>query len=408
MRQFAGLLILVALIVGIGAAIASNQATQPTVQGGIPGVSVTEPTQDPSNAVADTSNDSSVDTAPILPVIPSGGQQPTPEVPVIDGPTPRSLFALDIDNSQSAETADANNGNGGIPSGWNPPPQEVPIARHPNDHYWFVRPVGPSDNNFGLVYYPYGSNGPNNDLRVHHGIDLSNPIGVQIFAGGSGTVIMAGKGFTNEFETITSYGETVVVEHDFGYQGQKLYTLYAHMSAVLVQKGDHVEAGDVVGLIGNTGQVTGPHVHFEVRVGVNRYATVRNPNLWIAPYVGTGVIAGRAADENDEFVYDAPVSILDPDSGELIYETTTYAAPSVSSDEKWRENFVVPDVPAGNYLITIRGPGLVWAGTVDVLPGMTNWVHLERSEVSIVIPDVAPPSDSSTPTPIPASPAPDE
>ena len=72
-----------------------------------------------------------------------------------------------------------------------------------------------------------------------------------------------------KFPAISSdpYGQAVVIHHDFGYKDQALYTVYAHMSKIIAVVGQHVETGDVLGLVGDTGATTGPHLHFEVRLG---------------------------------------------------------------------------------------------------------------------------------------------
>lgn len=262
--------------------------------------------------------------------------------------------------------------------GWNPPAMGVPIAHNAWDHYWFIRPVAAKYRNFELAIYPYGSNGAENDLRIHHGIDLPNPIGVEVLAAGDGTIAMAQKGFVNEYETVTGYGNCIVIDHDFGYNGQHIYTLYAHLSAILVQKGDHVNAGQVIGLIGNTGQVTGPHVHFEVRVGRDTYYSTRNPILWMAPYVNTGVIAGRVGFSDKSAAEDASVTLIDGATGNVIDRTDTYAGFGATADDRWNENFVFPDVPSGRYLVTSTYNTTTWSATVDVIPGATNWVNLQR------------------------------
>jgi murein DD-endopeptidase MepM/ murein hydrolase activator NlpD len=259
---------------------------------------------------------------------------------------------------------------------WNPPFMEVPMAFHPYDHYWMIRPVGSNYNNFGLSYYPYGSDGPLNDLRIHHGVDLANPIGVEVYAAADGTVIWADKGHFNALESITAYGNVIVIQHKFGYEGQPVYTLYAHLSAILVQSGEAVKSGQVIGLIGNTGQVTGPHVHFEVRVGQDSYYSVRNPALWMAPYVGMGTVAGRVALGNGELMRDVEISLIDRDTGRIVEKTTSYAGYSVASDEKWGENFVFADVPIGRFLVTARFEDITWTAEVNVMPGLTNWVDM--------------------------------
>ena len=117
-----------------------------------------------------------------------------------------------------------------------------------------MRPVDASANSESLFYYPFGSDGPGNDYRVHHGVDMPNPIGERIRAGGSGKVVWANNGATlvdrDDLDIYPSYGNVVIIEHDFGYRGQKIFTLYAHMSAILVEEGQRV-AANVIGLIGH-------------------------------------------------------------------------------------------------------------------------------------------------------------
>ncbi|MGV2435617.1 MAG UNVERIFIED_CONTAM: M23 family metallopeptidase [Anaerolineae bacterium] len=122
---------------------------------------------------------------------------------------------------------------------------------------------------------------------VHRGIDMPNPIGESVRAVGSGQVIWAADSLRVEsektFQNSPSYGNVVVIQHDFGYNGQTLYTLYAHLSAVLITRNQYVERGDVIGLVGSSGRVGEPHVHFEVRVGENAFGSTYNPLLWMVP-----------------------------------------------------------------------------------------------------------------------------
>lgn len=89
--------------------------------------------------------------------------------------------------------------------------------------------------------------------RPHPGIDISAPMGTPILAAAGGTVIQVGTG--------TGYGIMVTVEHGYG-----LVTRYAHISKPLVQVGQRVRRGDEIALVGNTGIVTAPHLHYEVIV----------------------------------------------------------------------------------------------------------------------------------------------
>ena len=101
--------------------------------------------------------------------------------------------------------------------------------------------------------YPNYSSG-----RYHGGVDFPVPTGSPIYASASGTVIIA-KNLNY------SYGHYLVVDH-----GNGLSTLYAHNSTLLVGIGDHVNKGQVIARSGSTGNSTGPHCHFEVRVNGTR------------------------------------------------------------------------------------------------------------------------------------------
>ena len=87
--------------------------------------------------------------------------------------------------------------------------------------------------------------------RFHAGMDFTAPTGTDIFATGNGTIQSAG--------WKQGYGNTVEINHGFGYK-----TLYAHMHKINVRVGQTVNRGDVIGLVGNTGKSTGPHLHYEV------------------------------------------------------------------------------------------------------------------------------------------------
>jgi len=89
--------------------------------------------------------------------------------------------------------------------------------------------------------------------RLHEGIDVAASSGTPIWAAAAGTVIHAG--------WLGGYGNLVVVDH-----GNGLSTAYAHASAILVGVGQSVAQGETVSLVGSTGNSSGPHLHFEVRV----------------------------------------------------------------------------------------------------------------------------------------------
>jgi murein DD-endopeptidase MepM/ murein hydrolase activator NlpD len=277
------------------------------------------------------------------------------------------------------------------PAVWQPPPLVPPLSRDPlgRDHYWLIRPVDSNATNFGLFYYPYGSDGPEREApwRIHSGIDMPNPVGETVRAAGAGTVVWAADGLRVEggiFQNTYSYGNVVMIQHDFGYRGQSLFTLYAHLSAVLVVPGQLVNSGDVIGLVGESGRVSGPHVHFEVRLGSERYASTVNPVLWMVPYVGTGVITGRVVDGFGDLLQDQVVTIRDWGTGLVTDATTTYIyqdnGSNVNADPIWQENFVVGDLPTGRYEVITQINGERISKIVEVYEGTTTYVDLAPVE----------------------------
>ena len=99
-------------------------------------------------------------------------------------------------------------------------------------------------------------------LHGHNGIDLGAGVGTPIIAAASGEVIVSKQGGWNG-----GYGNYVVIKHPNGTQ-----TLYSHNTSNSVYVGQYVEQGETIGYIGQTGQATGPHLHFEVRGAANPLA----------------------------------------------------------------------------------------------------------------------------------------
>ncbi len=103
----------------------------------------------------------------------------------------------------------------------------------------------------------------------HAGIDFDGDTGDPVSAAGAGTVVHAGSAPSG----YSGYGQMVLIDH-----GNGVTTLYAHLSRVNVRVGTVVRPGDRIGAIGTTGNVTGSHLHFEVRLGDRPV----NPAPWVA------------------------------------------------------------------------------------------------------------------------------
>ncbi len=116
---------------------------------------------------------------------------------------------------------------------------------------------------FGRRTDPFSGEG----TEFHTGVDISASTGTPVHATADGIVVSAGWS--------GGYGRLVIVDHGGGTQ-----TYYAHLSRLSVQAGEEVRRGEQVGLVGSTGRVTAPHLHYEVRIGgapVNPYRYLKTP-----------------------------------------------------------------------------------------------------------------------------------
>lgn len=122
-------------------------------------------------------------------------------------------------------------------------PDESSLLSWPLENIWITQKFGKTSSSGRL--YASGT---------HNGVDMGTNVGTKVMSAATGKVI--GTGNTDQYPGCWSYGKWVLVEH-----GNGLSTLYAHLSSIKVNSGDVVGRGEVVGLSGNTGYSTGPHLH---------------------------------------------------------------------------------------------------------------------------------------------------
>ncbi|MCI8465078.1 MAG: peptidoglycan DD-metalloendopeptidase family protein [Lachnospiraceae bacterium] len=142
------------------------------------------------------------------------------------------------------------------------------------DFLWPVPSCGRISSGYGSRDDPLTGEADGN-LSDHHGIDIALPggalAGADIVAAADGEVIIA--------RSSVSAGNWIVIYH-----GNSTYTVYMHCQKLFVSAGDKVEQGDSIGLVGSTGWSTGPHLHFEVRVGgFSTSAYSKNPLNYVSP-----------------------------------------------------------------------------------------------------------------------------
>jgi murein DD-endopeptidase MepM/ murein hydrolase activator NlpD len=126
-----------------------------------------------------------------------------------------------------------------------------PAARLVGEWNWPLKHVS--------VTSPYGDRGNS----FHEGIDLQAPVGTPAYSAAPGQVIYSGS-------RVRGYGRVIVVKHLNGYM-----TVYAHLSRPLVRLGQTVRKGQKIALTGASGRVSGPHLHFEIRKGIEAFDPIR-------------------------------------------------------------------------------------------------------------------------------------
>ena len=122
------------------------------------------------------------------------------------------------------------------------------------EHYPAITPVNCTKHIWISSYFGVRKDPFTFIRRSHSGIDFVGPRNTEIYSTAKGNVTFAK-------QSRRGYGNEVVIDHGFGYS-----TRYAHLNEILVEEGQKVERGELIGLMGNTGRSTGTHLHYEVRL----------------------------------------------------------------------------------------------------------------------------------------------
>jgi hypothetical protein len=242
-------------------------------------------------------------------------------------------------------------------------------------HFLFQRPIKPPANVVVDVSYLYGTTA--GDARdPHHGVEFVNKFGTPVYAAGDGVVVFAGADNQAVYSPWPNfYGNLVVIKH-----ADDLYTLYAHLSRIIIESGKAVLAGDQIGEVGQSGVAIGSHLHFEVRRGdVDDYFSTQNPELWLIPN----------QDENGKQFGVMEISVLDKE-GHLIKYTeftaqlfldkskpssrTYYGVTYSTHMLNGKENAALGDVPAGYYRIVLKYNSQFYERWVEVESGKLTQV----------------------------------
>lgn len=240
------------------------------------------------------------------------------------------------------------------------------------DLYFLSRPIPPDGRDWIDYSYRYGTT-MSGEREPHHGVEFLNSTGTPVLAAADGVVVVAGEDYETVYGLFPGfYGNLVIIRHESpGYPvdaDQPFFTLYAHLSQILVESGESVSQGEQIGKVGMAGAATGSHLHFEVRLGSNSYSSTSNPELWLAPGGDVndnpgGLLAGRVLDTDGNLV--SIVNIVLESVSSNNEEPTiklflkSYADDSMVGNGPWSECFAAGDLPAGSYRISLIKNGFI-------------------------------------------------
>ncbi|MGH7459603.1 MAG: peptidoglycan DD-metalloendopeptidase family protein [Longimicrobiales bacterium] len=245
----------------------------------------------------------------------------------------------------------------------------------------FARPIAAGDGNpFIDGTYRYGSTMGGN-FQQHQGVEFNNPAGTPVRAVADGVVVFAG--------SAEAGSNTVAIQHDQRLDAQYVFSTYFHNSSLNVRSGQRVRAGEVIARVGNTGRATNEHLHLEIHVAPatdsakivhsdQRFpAHTVNPQLWLEPLPGTGIVAGRVLDANGQPVPGARVyGLVQPYPEETPLSFVETYQDRAHAHPLYNENFAIGDIPAGEYVIgTEIGGRKVWR-RITVQAGRVTFVEL--------------------------------
>jgi hypothetical protein len=265
-----------------------------------------------------------------------------------------------------------------------------PVARGgPPRHTWFRRPIALTDQPYIDQTYRFGSTMGGN-FQPHQGVEFNNGDGTPVHAIGDGVVVHAGPAEQGAL--------TVAIRHDRRLSvtpgramprgGYYLFSVYYHNSKLLVHVGDRVKGGDIISLVGNTGRATNDHLHLEVHASpfdstrlivdpAVRYPPYNtNPELWIEPLPGTGIVAGQVWDSAGKPVPQARIyGLVKPEPQETPFSFIETYGPRNHPDPVYQEHFAISDVPSGEYVLGVEIGGKRVFRRVKVEARKVTWVE---------------------------------
>ena len=257
---------------------------------------------------------------------------------------------------------------------WDGPYYEIPLALSPHDHFLFSIPVTSQIVEVPKPDFRYGAMYPD-DNQMHTGFDFAADLHQPVHAAGAGKVVFAGYGLLNgDNDKKDPYGIAVMIRHSFSFDGYTLYSVYAHLEKTLVNNGQWIENGDTVGLVGLTGLTSGPHLHLEIRIQKEDDTRTQNPELWLVPQIGKGVLSGRITNNYGTLLGNKEIWLKSLEN-EDYWKIITYSPSMEDRDDYFQENYVLNDLPSGYYEISTYYYYKYYKAVINIVPGTVNYVN---------------------------------
>lgn len=195
----------------------------------------------------------------------------------------------------------------------------------------------------------------------HDGVEILNPEGTPVLAVADGEVYFSGNDHTYKRGRFTNfYGNIIIIKHDLPHYSVPVYSFYAHLSEIIVNEGEIVTRGQKIGSVGATGKAFTNHLHFEVRIGDVLLQNARNPELFLPlipteDYPKVGILIGSLISHQGNPIPGVTVVVQRMDDNLLVPGTSIYVetyAKTIFSEQNWGENFVISNLPAGEYRVS--------------------------------------------------------
>lgn len=262
------------------------------------------------------------------------------------------------------------------------PHYTAPLALSPHDHFLLENPIKldyifwtTADYRYGYRIKEYGN--------LHTGLDIPAVEGTPVLASGEGKVVFAGYGLLyGAGNKKDPYGIAVKIKHTGNFEGQTIYTVYTHLEKTLVKVGEEVKTGQTIGKVGLTGNTSGPHLHYEVRILTEEGQFNQNPELWLTPPLEHGVLAGRITNQSGYLLNGWKFILTSLESGRD-WVISTYDPDVITyhiHDPYYKENYVLSDLPAGSYQVSMWYNYKHYTSIIEINAGVVNYVNFEGTK----------------------------